>query len=541
MKQTLFSFLTRFITLLCFILTIAACSSDDGLLPADDSNGYSDTEWTTLSIGSVATCPYNSSTAASRSGTDSSPEEYQINEWVAVPHFNPMRSGEDPNYEGPRIAMMRVRTDSAVNAAQTRVATGNNIMFRVIVFVKNNGSYTFSSTADYTVSGTGAPTPVQNNQPPLSVPLGSTFRVIAFSENTTSLSQDAKTTYAWNENIAITDLNRDFMTYDSGDLTTLTMTYSLTSIQFNHQLSKVNVSLNASGFTSNTISGISGAKLVGAGTTGTWSIGSTSAITASNASDLSLTFSGTSASCLTFPQSTGKAVTIGFGSITVGGKTISNISVSSNSTLTMAKGKSYTMSVNFNKKIGNQIPEEEIKFCSGSDKTSLSKLTWATGNLKSTASTNLEWAPTQEDYGYYYTYNSIYTGNAAQLNVDPCTRLNSTIYGTGWRTPTINEIKKLSRCGEGGDLTTYNSVKGMWFLTNNGGVFLPAAGCRFNNIGSGTQPTMYPKTRGFYWSISNTTTVTGTCLEFSRNSGVTYAEESGQNGYSVRCVKGDKQ
>ena len=106
------------------------------------------------------------------------------------------------------------------------------------------------------------------------------------------------------------------------------------------------------------------------------------------------------------------------------------------------------MKIQFKKAIGINVPSGSINLttngCSSADKTALAKLIWADGNLKSTGSANYVWG-TYSEYGYYYTWKSTYTGNTSLNNTDPCPKLKSD-YGTGWRTPSKDEMDKLSRC-----------------------------------------------------------------------------------------------
>lgn len=99
------------------------------------------------------------------------------------------------------------------------------------------------------------------------------------------------------------------------------------------------------------------------------------------------------------------------------------------------------------------------------DKNNLAKLRWATGNLKSTGSANYVWT-TATDYGYYYTFYSTYTGNTDTNNTDPCSKLNTAYYGTGWRTPSRSTLIMLSRCTNKALVN-----KGMWFMNSSTGLF----------------------------------------------------------------------
>ena len=192
--------------------------------------------------------------------------------------------------------------------------------------------------------------------------------------------------------------------------------------------------------------------------------------------------------------------------------------------------------------IGIQLSPDEITLtgngCTDQDKADLSLLTWAEGNLKSTgdgSSDDYVWT-TPTDYGYYYTFMSTYTGNTSQNGIDPCTKLDPDLYGTGWRTPSINELEKLSRCTDK-QLVSNNGVMGMWFMNNPNGVFLPAAGSRSFRVGSGTSP--IDDTGGFYWS-SDVIEGNGAYMQ-TYYGGVICYNIAKSSGLSVRCVKGTPQ
>lgn len=530
-----------------------SCSSDselNALLEGQGENPDSG-EPVEINIGSATTLVYNgvesnSNPPQCRSNDNSEPQsDYLIDEYLGVPHFRPTRSGEDPGYEGPRIATMSVRADSASREVQTRaISMGSNIVFRVIVFVKNGGNYTFSSAADYKVSGNSAPTLLDSNKKLKVVQVGSTIRIVAFSENSSSaLSQAMASSYSWGSDISISNLERDFMTFDSGDQKVTSPTHN-TSISFNHQLAKLTVKMSATGFSSNTITGIGTTTLPAYGTAGSWSIGNSS-IASSNSNALILPSFSTSSPYASIkrvlPQSA-KKVQVKFTTITVGGKALGNTTITSEANLTIQGGKAYTMTITF-KKSGVQVPESDINLgsgCTAADKAALSKLRWALGNLKSTGTEDYDWvAPGTTGanaYGYYYTFYSTYTGNTSQNNTDPCSKLKSS-YGTGWKTPSYATMQKLARCTDK-VITTYNGTKGMWFLNKPNGLFLPAAGGRSNSEGSGTTPANTAGTDGHYWTSAASGSTYAYYLVFS--SGAAYTGNFYRAyGFSVRCVQGD--
>ena len=183
------------------------------------------------------------------------------------------------------------------------------------------------------------------------------------------------------------------------------------------------------------------------------------------------------------------------------------------------------------------VPASEINLggttCSQSDKEQLAKLTWAGGNLKSSDNTErYGYTPLQTQYGYYYTWNSTYTGDNSRTGIDPCTLLSESMYGSGWRTPGKVELEMLSRC-------TDNKFTngGMWFMNNSKGLFLPFAGRRSSKLGSGDKPGDLDGKEGFYWSIDGSSSSGYYLSIYNGGSGV-YGSDTSQ-GSSVRCVRGE--
>lgn len=184
------------------------------------------------------------------------------------------------------------------------------------------------------------------------------------------------------------------------------------------------------------------------------------------------------------------------------------------------------------------VPASEINLgvgrCTDSDKYNLSQLTWAGGNLKSTDNTKpYEWTTTPNEYGYYYTWFSTYTGNTDINRIDPCTKLDASVYGSGWRTPDQLELQMLSRCT---DREITNG--GMWFMNKTIGLFLPAAGARQKTEGSGTFGTYGVGGRGGYWAVTDIFDPSHCyVLEFGADQQVMVNLWESTRGYSVRCVK----
>ena len=181
---------------------------------------------------------------------------------------------------------------------------------------------------------------------------------------------------------------------------------------------------------------------------------------------------------------------------------------------------------------GIRVSKEQISLggtgCTDADKEALSKLTWAEGNLKSTGSDNYDWASTQWDYGYYYKFNMLYDGTSG----DPCSKLKTEVYGTGWRTPSKSEMEALTRCTNKASVPLQGK-KGMWFMTSEpSGLFLPAAGYRSTGIGD--SPTNRANVSGDYWSSYS---MSGKMWYLRASDGECIFQSDNNVGRSVRCVR----
>ena len=512
-----------------FILILSGCGQTEleGLLPASDDSSTG--EPVELRISLADSPEYNNettSTPATRSG------EPLIGEWVKVNSFSATRSAEE--YEGPAIAAMELFEDSVSCTPQTRAIMTAGYYFRLIAFKKVGASYVYQSAADYTANGASAPVLKQGNMGIF--PMGQTYRFVAYSFNNSAAMGTLPDTYTWNStSISIPNLSNDFMTFDSGDKVVSGETFAL-PVSFTHQLCKLTVKITATGFDNNTFSNCTGVYIKQGGNSSSWTVGA-SAVTANtnNTATFNIANNNTTTSTCIVPFASPRTITVHFGTLTVGGKATNNTDITSSQSVKLIAGKSYTMTVQFKKKPGNQVPIVDINMCSGSDATDLSKLTWADGNLNSTGDKDYTWTTKATDYGYYYTWYSTYTGNTSTNSTDPCSRLNAATYGTGWRTPSNNELTKLARCTDevliGG---------GMWFMNSTKGLFLPAPGLRNFNEGSGTTATKFAGSNGYYWSSDANSSGNGYYLYFvDANSGVNSLNNT--YGFSVRCVKGTKQ
>ena len=507
-----------------FLILLSACgqSEIENLLPGEgESNGGEPVE---LRISLAGTPEYNNEpndeTPSTRSG------EPLVAEWVKVNSFSMTRSAEE--YEGPAIAAMELFEDTASTAPQTRSIMTAGYYFRLIAFKKSGGSYVFQSAADYTANGANAPVLKQGN---MIIPIGQTYRFVAYSFNNATALGALPSTYTWNSTaISIPNLNNDFLTFDSGDKTLTEESFTL-PISFTHQLCRLTVKISATRFDSNTFTNCTGVYIKQGGNSSSWKVGA-SGVTANtnNTATFNIADNNTTTSTRLVPFAAARAITVHFGTLTVGGKSADNTDITSSQSVKLLAGRSYTMTVQFKKQsIGIIVPYEDINLtsngCTDEDKIALSKLEWARGNLKSTASTNLVWATTQSDYGYYYTFD------------DPCKEVKATTYGTGWKSPSYDTMLRLSRCHEGVS-SGNNGTGGKWFLNKPNGLFLPAAGSRTGGRGEGTTPTDPAGEYGKYWTRDVYYTDKSHYLAIGP-SGASMSFIGQGAALSVRCVKGD--
>ena len=516
---------------LCLCLSIAGCAEDDRMTPLSADSGDTADELIPIQISLTGDNDYHSSSFNDASTRNHSP---LIAEWVGVKAFSPTRTGEQPDYEGPRIASMEL-TEDTLPRANTRATVPAGVYFRLIVFRKSGNNYVFQSAADYTSNGTGTPVLKQGKL----LTRSGTIRVVGYSFNTTAALGAIPASYTYNSStVNIPNMNSDFMTFDSGDITNVnSLSHNLLPVSFGQKLCKLTITISPTGFPSNTISNCTGVYVKQGGNSTSWKIGPSTNVVAANTNNTAAFSPNTTLSTTIrmVPFAGARTITVHFNTLTINGRTVpNNTEITSTQSVQLKEGKSYTMKIQFKKAIGINVPSGSINLtangCSATDKTNLAKLIWADGNLKSTGSANYVWG-TYSEYGYYYTWYSTYTGNTSTNNTDPCTKLNVSTYGTSWRTPNSNELTMLSRCT---NKTLTN--KGMWFMNNTIGLFLPATGFRNHTQGSYTSVET-DGTSGRYWSSSSNGSY-AYALEFGNNSAsVTSNNNRKANGLTVRCVK----
>ena len=454
-----------------------------------------------------------------------------VDEWVPVKE--PPASRAIPAavpYEGPSAVRMTLREDPKVT---TRAATlGNGIYFRLIAFRKVGSNYVFQSAADFTTNGASAPTLRQGNL----LTRAGTVRVIGYSFNSTAAMGTIPSSYTYNStSVTIPNMNSDFMVYDSGDIANVSTISHNLSVSFTQKLCKLTVKLSLSQFGSNTFTNCTGVYVSQGGNTSAWTIGpSTNNVSANTGNTPTFNIANNSTATVRLvPFSGSRAITVHIGTLKLSNYfNANNRNITSSQNVQLLPGKSYTITLKF--ELGIQLAASNINLtqngCTASDKNYLAKLRWATGNLKSTGNTNYVWT-SSTDRGYYYTFYSTYTGNKTTNNTDPCSKLNTAYYGTGWRTPSENDYISLSRCT---DKVLTNG--GMWFMNKSIGIFLLASGGIGWGGGSSTgDPTSDAGTGGQYWSSTYNKNDGKRLVFYNGSAGI--GSDYLASGLAVRCVK----
>jgi len=454
-----------------------------------------------------------------------------VDEWVPVkePPTGRAIPAAVP-YEGPSAVRMTLREEPQ---ATTRASTlGNGIYFRLIAFRKVGSNYVFQSAADFTTNGASAPTLRQGKL----LTRAGTVRVIGYSFNSTAAMGTIPSSYAYNStSVTIPNMNSDFMVYDSGDIANVSTISHNLSVSFTQKLCKLTVKLSLSQFGSNTFTNCTGIYVSQGGNASAWTIGpSTNNVSANTGNTPTFSIANNSTATVRLvPFSGSRAITVHIGTLKLSNYfNANNRNITSSQNVQLQPGKSYTITLKF--ELGVQLAASDITLtqngCTASDKNNLAKLRWATGNLKSTGSTNYVWT-SSTDRGYYYTFYSTYTGNKTTNNTDPCSKLNTAYYGTGWYTPSENDYISLSRCT---DKVLTNG--GMWFMNKSIGVFLLASGGIGWGGGSSTgDPTSDAGTGGQYWSSTYNKNDGKRLVFYNGSAGI--ALDHLTSGLAVRCVK----
>ena len=148
-------------------------------------------------------------------------------------------------------------TEDTLPRVSTRATVPAGVYFRLIVFRKSGNNYVFQSVADYASNGTGTPVLKQGKL----LTRSGTIRMVGYSFNTATAADlgTMLSTYAYNSStVSIPNMSKDFMTFDSGDITNINSLSHNLPVSFNRKLCKLTITISPTGFPSNTITNCTG-------------------------------------------------------------------------------------------------------------------------------------------------------------------------------------------------------------------------------------------------------------------------------------------
>ncbi|THC58059.1 hypothetical protein E7X19_25785, partial [Bacteroides fragilis] len=159
-------------------------------------------------------------------------------------------------------------TEDTLPRVSTRATVPAGVYFRLIVFRKSGNNYVFQSAADYTSNGTAAPVLKQGKL----LTRSGTIRVVGYSFNTTADLGTIPASYTYNSStVSIPDMTKDFMTFDSGDITNVnSLSHNLLPVSFSQKLCKLTITISPTGFPSNTITNCTGVYVKQGGNSTSW-------------------------------------------------------------------------------------------------------------------------------------------------------------------------------------------------------------------------------------------------------------------------------
>lgn len=511
-----------------------------------------------FSIGVVDTPEYNVETDGTPATHSGKP---LLDEWVKVNSSNATRSTEA--YEGPNIATMELVEDTASCTPQTRGMMNNGYYFRLIAFKKSGTDYEYHAAADYIINGMNEPV-LQQGSINL-VP--DNYRFLAYSFNNANGMGDLPKEYIWNTtSIPISDLNSDFLTFDSGDQTVIAESFFL-PVKFTHQLCKLTMKISVTGFDSNTLTNCTGVYIKGSNNLASWTVGESSAIVADIDKTTSFNIEDNSSTTTRLvPFAEERPITVHFGTLTVGGRVADNTEITSSQSVQLIAGRSYTMTVQFKKEIIYELTEPTAE-----GYVQIGKYKWAYANLdvtntsqedkpwisgpltgndiptnfkEVTSATNDWWRWNVADVDISNQYPTDYP-EIWSSETDPCEQY----LGVHWKVPQkeyldelarhILENRKVKINGEEMRTNGYGWVKGSKtvgtvFVDKGLGtcLFLPAAGFRNGGYYYSAGET------GRYWSatLDNTNNNFANYLNFSSEK-VIVDSDTRSSAYSLCCVK----
>lgn len=469
-----------------------------------------------------------------------------VSEWVNVCQDIPApRSASDKICEQIPAAILDIVSDTTDVCTRGNI-TLNNVYFRVIAYLKNGNSYTYAGQCDYQAKGTSAATAISLSGG-MRLKAG-VYKFVAYSFNSTSNTLGAALSNpVYNgTNISIPNMNSDFMTCETADLT-IPVAKPAINLSFVHKFCQVAINVSVSGFSPNTVTVCNGIYTNAGGSGIAWKIGSTSnklTYTAGNSPSSNATGLNTATvwSTQRILPITGKKLRINFTNLKVGGRTANGSYVETSAAVNFQPGGKYTIKISYKPRVGIRVAaadnESKQATCTADSKNKLATLTWAPSNLNqyNTFAGGLDISHT---YGAYFTFYSTFTGSNTTNNTDPCTKV--TLDGGGWRTPSDNELHYLANCVIDKQLVS-TPAKGMWFMSKTVGLFLPAAGGRYGGAGASVTGTNEVGTAGNYWgSLARSDWPGYAWTLYFIGGSVTHRENAHVNtGCSVRCVKGTK-
>ena len=321
---------------LCFCLSITGCAEDDRMTPLSADSGDTADELIPIHISLTGDNDYHSSSFNDASTRSHSP---LIAEWVGVKAFSPTRTGEQPDYDGPRIASMEL-TEDTLPRVSTRATVPAGVYFRLIVFRKSGSEYVFQSAADYTSNGTGTPVLKQGKL----LTRSGTIRVVGYSFNTTADLGTIPASYTYNSStVSIPDMTKDFMTFDSGDITNVnSLSHNLLPVSFSQKLCKLTITISPTGFPSNTITNCTGVYVKQGGNSTSWKIGPSTNVVAANTNNTAAFSPNTTLSTTIrmVPFAGTRTITVHFNTLTISGRTVpNNTEITSTQSVQLKEGK----------------------------------------------------------------------------------------------------------------------------------------------------------------------------------------------------------
>ncbi|END1336535.1 fimbrillin family protein, partial [Escherichia coli] len=251
-------------------------------------------------------------------------------------------------------------TEDTLPRVSTRATVPAGVYFRLIVFRKSGNNYVFQSVADYASNGTGTPVLKQGKL----LTRSGTIRVVGYSFNTTADLGDMPSTYAYNSStVSIPDMSKDFMTFDSGDITNVNSLSHNLPVSFSQKLCKLTITISPTGFPSNTITNCTGVYVKQGGNSTSWKIGPSTNVVAANTNNTAAFSPNTTLNTTIrmVPFAGARTITVHFNTLTVGGRTVpNNTEITSTQSVQLKEGKSYTMKIQFKKAIGINVPASNI-------------------------------------------------------------------------------------------------------------------------------------------------------------------------------------